>query len=162
MAVRSILLLGNPRLYERSTDVDRSELPSLRAVVADLRDTMLNFRSRYGVGRAIAAPQIGVKKNLVYMQVDKPVVLINPVLDEFSAAMFELWDDCMCFPEILVRVRRHVKCRVRYRDEQWGEQELQLDGALSELLQHECDHLVGILATQRAIDGRAFALRGQV
>ncbi len=161
MAVKPILLLGHPQLYERSLDVDRSELAALGDVINDLRDTMMVFRSRYGVGRAIAAPQIGVRKNLVYMHIDTPVILINPVLDRFSKETFDLWDDCMCFPHLLVRVRRNLRCRVRFRDAEWIEREMLLEGALSELLQHECDHLEGILATMRAIDSHSFAVAGR-
>lgn len=162
MATREIFLLGNPQLYEPSEKVDKKELLFLAGVKKDLHDTLLDFRSRYGVGRAIAAPQIGVRKRMVYMHVGEPTVFFNPVLDELSKEMFEVWDDCMCFPQILVRVRRHVRCRIRFRNEKWEECGLRLEGSLSELLQHECDHLDGILATQRAIDDRSFALRGQV
>ena len=159
MAAREILLLGNPRLYETSEPVLYTDLGSLRQVTSDLHDTLMEFRSRYGVGRAIAAPQIGVRKRMVYMHIGEPTVFFNPTLDERSEEMFELWDDCMCFPEFLVRVRRHVRCRIRFRNEQWEECELRLEGALSELLQHECDHLDGILATMRAIDGTSFAMK---
>ena len=75
--------------------------------------------------------------------------------------MFELWDDCMSFPDLVVRVRRHRSCRICYRDLDWIEREWQLEGDLSELLQHETDHLDGILAVSRAIDGASFALRSQ-
>jgi len=73
----------------------------------------------------------------------------------------EVWDDCMCFPDLLVRVKRHRSCRIRYRDLEWNEQTMNLTGDLSELLQHEYDHLDGVLAVNRAIDSRSFALRSQ-
>jgi len=101
-------------------------------------------------------------KRIVYMHVDKPVVFLNPMLDRMSDDTFELWDDCMSFPELFVRVRRHSSCQLTYRDENWKEQERQLEGDLSELLQHEVDHLDGILAVQRAIDQRSFALARHV
>jgi peptide deformylase len=89
------------------------------------------------------------------------VALINPVLELKSAEMMPVWDDCMCFPDLLVRVMRHQTCRMRFHDLQWREQSMHLQGDLSELLQHEYDHLDGILAVSRAIDGRSFALRSQ-
>ncbi len=162
MAAREILLLGNPQLYEASALVTAADGAALPVVMTDLHDTLMNFRSRYGVGRAIAAPQIGVRKRIVYMHVGEPTLFVNPELDDLSDEMMELWDDCMSFPGLLVRVRRHVRCRVRYRNAQWEERELRLEGALSELLQHECDHLDGVLATQRAIDGKSFTLREAV
>jgi peptide deformylase len=161
LAVRDILQLGNSRLYEVSEPVLQSELDAMQSVVADLHDTMMDFRQRYGAGRAIAAPQIGVKKRLIYMHIDKPTVFINPVLDDKSEEMIEVWDDCMCFPNLLVRVRRHKTCLITYRDLEWNECALPLTDDLSELLQHEYDHLDGVLAVSRAIDERAFALRNE-
>ncbi len=69
--------------------------------------------------------------------------------------------DCMSFPELLVNVRRHAHRTISFRDLAWGEQRMQLDGDLSELLQHECDHLDGILAVSPAIDEKSFGLRSQ-
>ena len=161
MAVRDILLLGNPLLYEECSPLELHELADMKPVVKDLHDTLHDFRARYGAGRAIAAPQIGVMKRLVYMDIDRPVVFINPVLDEKSDDWMELWDDCMSFPDLLVRVRRHRSCMIRYRDLEWNEQEWLLEDDLSELLQHEVDHLNGILAVSRAVGPAAFALRSQ-
>ena len=161
MAVRDILLLGNPGLYEVCLPVAPEELAGLTGTVEDLHDTLMDFRARYGAGRAIAAPQIGVAKRLVYMNIDEPVVFINPVIDVKSAKTYELWDDCMSFPDLLVKVRRHSSCRVIYRDLGWKKCSLMLSDSLAELLQHECDHLDGILAVARAVDSRAFALKSQ-
>ena len=93
---------------------------------------------------------------------DRPTVFINPLLEMKSPEMMEVWDDCLCFPDLLVRVKRHKSCRILYLDEHWKEQKIWLAGDLSELLQHEFDHLEGILAVSRAIDGQSFALKGQV
>lgn len=162
MTVQPILLLGDPQLYEISSPVDREELPAMKRVTADLHDTMMDFRRRHGAGRAIAAPQIGVKKRLLYMCIDREShIFINPALDERSEEMMEVWDDCMCFPDLLVKVMRHRRCRIRYRDENWEERTMMLEGNVSELLQHEYDHLDGILAVSWAVDGRSFALRSQ-
>ena len=162
MAVREILLLGNPRLYEVSEPVRREELAELRAVFDDLRDTLHDFRRRHHCGRAIAAPQIGVMKRLIYWQVDEPRILLNPALGQLSSETFELWDDCLCFPELLVKVKRHRSCTVHFMDADWVETTWDLGDDSSELIQHECDHLDGILATQRAIDSRSFAFRTQL
>jgi peptide deformylase len=158
VAVKEILLLGNPRLYQVSEPVRPDELADLSSTVNDLHDTLLDFRRRYGHGRAIAAPQIGVMKRLIYWHSDPPIVLINPVLENLSPATFVLWDDCMSFPDLLVKVLRHRSCTVRFRDMNWLEISRDLNDDRSELIQHEYDHLDGILATQRAIDERSFAL----
>lgn len=162
MAVREILLLGNPALYRATEPIPQYELPGLKSVAEDLRDTLLDFRHRSGRGRAIAAPQIGVRKRLIYWDTGQPQVIVNPVLENLSPETFELWDDCMSFPELLVRVVRHRRCSVRFRDLEWSETVWQLENAMSELIQHECDHLDGILATQRAIDSRSLAYRSEI
>ncbi|MCP4109632.1 MAG: hypothetical protein GY749_29615, partial [Desulfobacteraceae bacterium] len=72
------------------------------------------FREKHGAGRAIAAPQIGVMKRLIYMCINEPVVFINPVLSNKSKEMMIVWDDCMSFPDLLVKVERHVKCEIWY------------------------------------------------
>ena len=160
--VREILLLGNPLLHKASEIVREDELDSLSSVVNDLHDTLMDFRKRYGTGRAIAAPQIGVMKRLVYMHIYSPTVFINPTLKGMSDEIIELWDDCMSFPDLFVRVARHKSCIVEYRDLEWNLHEEFLVDDLSELLQHEVDHLDGILATSRAIDGQSFSIRGQL
>ena len=161
MPIREILLLGNPRLYEVSEAIQEEDLKHLPAVVSDLHDTLLEFRRKYGAGRAIAACQIGFAKRLIYMFIDRPVVFVNPSLENRSEEMMEVWDDCMCFPDLLVKVMRHKSCAIRFMDMSFKEQTMKLEGDLSELLQHEYDHLDGILAVSRAIHGRAFALRSQ-
>ena len=161
MAVREILMLGNPKLFEICEPVQEAQLEQIKPIIQDLHDTLMAFRQKYNAGRAIAAPQIGAMKRLVYMYIEEPVVFINPVLDLKSTEMMELWDDCMSFPDLLVRVHRHHRCRITFWDENWEEQSMALEGDLSELLQHEVDHLNGILAVQRAIDHRSFALRSQ-
>jgi peptide deformylase len=162
LAIREILLLGNPKLYQRSEPVTQAEIDFLRPVVTDLHDTLLDFRKRWGAGRAISAPQIGVMKRLIYMNIDAPMALINPQLSDLSDEQFELWDDCLSFPDLLVKVKRHCSSRLVYRDLEWKEHSLELsERAISELLQHECDHLDGVLAVQRAVDGRSFAYRSQ-
>ena len=161
MTIREILQLGNHQLYKTSEDVTASDLETIPQTVQDLHDTMMNFRRKYRAGRAIAAPQIGVMKQIIYMNIDAPVVFLNPILKNQSDEMIEIWDDCMCFPNLLVKVKRHKRCTIEYRDEAWNIRSMDLEDDLSELLQHEYDHLVGILAVMRAIDGESFAYKNQ-
>lgn len=156
---REILLLGDPRLYEVSEAVKQEELEQMRPVFTDLFDCIKGIRRDYGFGRAIAAPQIGVKKRLICMLTDRPYVILNPSLEFVGDEMMEVMDDCMSFPNLLVRVRRYRHCILRYLDENWQEQEMNIDDDMSELIQHEYDHLDGILATMRAIDSRSFVMK---
>ena len=151
-----LVMLGDPRLYETCEPVVEADLPLVAGWVADLHNVMSEVRARYHFGRGIAAPQLGIMKRLVYLHLDRPMVLLNPELTNCSEAMFELWDDCMSFPNLLVRVQRHTAVTVRYRDEHWQPQVWPVQDAISELLQHECDHLDGVLCTMRALDQQSF------
>lgn len=159
MDLSDILLLGDPRLYEPCGPVKREELPELRPVAQEMADLVRQFREKYGAGRAIAAPQVGVLKRLIVLNIDRPVAMYNPVLSDLSSDMIELWDDCMSFPNLLVRLQRHRSCTLTFRDDQWHEQQWPLKDDLSELLQHECDHLNGTLAISRALDAQSFRWR---
>jgi peptide deformylase len=154
-----VLQLGDPRLYEVCAPVQQHELPGLKQAIQDMHDIIFEFRAKYNAGRAIAAPQIGVMKRLIYMHIDRPVVIINPVFSDLSDEMFEMWDDCMSFPNLLVRLKRHKSLTITFLDENWQEHSWHVQDDLSELLQHEYDHLDGILATQRALDGQSFKWR---
>ena len=156
---RRILLLGDPALYEVSEAVEREELESLRPVIEDMFDCIRGIRRDYGFGRAIAAPQIGVRKRLICMLTDSPRVIINPSLEFVDGEQMELLDDCMSFPGLLVRVRRYRRCILRCVDENWVRHETRMEDDMSELIQHEYDHLDGILATMRAVDNKSFYMR---
>jgi peptide deformylase len=162
MKVREILLLGNPKLREISTPVADVHSRATQEIILDLAATLAEFRSRRGFGRAIAAPQIGVHQRILFVNMGKPQPLINPVITFASSEMMELWDDCFSFPDLMVRVRRHREISVTYLDEKGIRQSLSAAGDLSELLQHEIDHLDGILATDRAINARSLALRSEL
>ena len=157
--LENLLQLGNPLLYEVCKPVLPSELPLVKDWVAHLHNVMQEIREKYNFGRAIAAPQLGIMKRLIYMNIDKPIVFINPEFTFLSEEMFELWDDCMSFPNLLVKVKRHKNLTIKYLDENWQTQEWNMTDDLSELLQHEYDHLDGILCTMRAINEKSFKWR---
>lgn len=156
--IEKILLLGDPRLYEVSAAVTQDEVAGLKQDIDILHQLILEIRNEYGFGRGIAAPQIGLMKRLVCLNLDQKYTLFNPTLTYLSEEMFELWDDCMSFPQMHVLVARHKRCTLTFRDEHWQLQTWQLEGKLSELLQHEVDHLDGILATMRVVNGKGFKL----
>ncbi|MDX1941673.1 MAG: peptide deformylase [Saprospiraceae bacterium] len=156
MHLQDIILLGDPRLYEKCVPVEPSELEGLKPIVIGLANVILEFRAKYKAGRAIAAPQLGIMKRLIVLNIDKPIAIINPELYDCSEEMMELWDDCMSFPNLLVRLKRHRYCKMKFHDLNWNEHTWELKDDMSELMQHEYDHLDGILATQRAIDEHSF------
>ncbi|MFN3849724.1 MAG: peptide deformylase [Spirosomataceae bacterium] len=157
--LKDMVLLGDPRLYQVCEQVMPEELPLVADWVADLHNVMEEIRAKYKFGRGIAAPQLGIMKRLIYLNLDKPYVMINPELVDLSEERFELWDDCMSFPNLLVRVSRHKSLKIRYLDQNWQPQEWAVSDAISELIQHEYDHLDGILCTMRAIDSQSFKWR---
>lgn len=161
MAVREILLLGNPLLRQRCSNVKTPVSDQTLSTVADLRDTLASFRASHGFGRGIAAPQIGSTERIIYVNTDYTGALINPTIVSRSRKKFRLWDDCFSFPDLLSFVQRNLSVVVEFRDEQGKKRQLRAEGAFSELLQHELDHLDGILAIDRAIDSRHIILRSE-
>ena len=156
--IRELLKLGNSQLYEISSPITEEDLANLPQWVEDLHDTLMEYRRVYGAGRAVAAPQIGIQKRLLYMYLDKAYVFVNPVMEFPDDEMYELMDDCMSFPGLIVKVSRHRRAVIKYYDMEMKPQVMELEGDLSELLQHEYDHLDGILATMRAVDNKSLYL----
>lgn len=148
---RPILVAGDERLKQRSVEVGGVDA-TLRAEASSLIATLRDFRERSGFGRAISAVQVGVLKRLVAMNLGaEPFVLINPEIVARSPETFLVWDDCLSVPDVLVRVRRHCSISLVYRDHLFRERSWRnLPPDLSELVQHEIDHLDGILMTERA------------
>lgn len=157
--ISDLLVLGNPKLYEKSEPIVESELDKIIEWTADLHNVMNEIRLKYNFGRAIAAPQLGIMKRLIYMNISEPKIFINPTFSFLSQEMMEVWDDCMCFPQLFVKVKRHQKVIINYLDLNWKPQEETFENDISELIQHEYDHLEGILCTMRAIDKYSFKWR---
>ncbi|HKQ09178.1 MAG TPA: peptide deformylase [Blastocatellia bacterium] len=164
MPGREILQLGNPLLWQPAAPVTEIAATDTQAIIRDLSDTLAGFRERTGFGRGIAAPQIGALQRMIFIRMQPAGfagALINPAIVWSSPQRFELWDDCFSFPDLMVRVERAASVRVAYQDERGNRQTLEAEGDLSELLQHEIDHLDGILAIDRAIAPRALMTRAE-
>lgn len=156
MALSEIIKLGDPRLLEKALPVDRDDLPGLTPYIEKMDRLILEFRQRYGRGRAIAAPQIGLLKRIICINTGKPQLLINPVIEYASDEMMEVWDDCMSFPNLLVKLKRHKRITISFLDLDMKAQLWKLEDDMAELLQHEYDHLDGILAISKAKDISCF------
>lgn len=158
---REVLLLGDPKLRAISKEISEITDPELQKEIVELHKRLEIFRAEHGFGRAISAPQIGIGKRFIAMNLHGELhTIINPEITWKSAEEFTMWDDCMSFPSLLVRLRRHKSITIQFIDEEgtahsWSE--LPID--ISELLQHEIDHLDGILAIDRAIDKDAIVER---
>ena len=164
MSSQQILQLGNPLLWRESSAVEDVHSAETRGVIRDLSETLAAFRETTGYGRGIAAPQIGLLKRVIFIRMQPTGFcgpLINPEIAWLSDANIELWDDCFSFPDLMVRVSRSAQIRVDYQDDRGLMKTLEAEGDLSELLQHEIDHLDGVLAVQRAVSPQAFATRAE-
>ena len=158
MPARRILQLGDPLL--RAVSAPAGDLSQARLIFQDLRDTLHEFRRAHGFGRGISAVQIGELQRLIYIEFEGAVYEIrNPEYESQSEARFRLWDDCFSFPDLLVHLERSETVRVRYEDADGGLRRVEAAGPLSELLQHEIDHLDGILAVDRALDRNSLCTR---
>lgn len=155
-----ILLLGDPRLRRRSREIEFPDESVLRAGRL-LSAALERFRARHGFGRALAAPQIGLDLRMIAMNLGRgPFLIINPRLENLSPQRFTMWDDCMSFPGLMVRVERHMSLDLAWQDEKGTGQRWQsVAQDISELLQHEVDHLDGVLAVDRALGRDALVAR---
>ncbi len=158
--LNDLLLLGDPRLYKVCEPVTETDQPLIGEWVRDLHNVMEEIRAKYHFGRGIAAPQLGIMKRLFYLNVKEPHVIINPEISWTSDDQFTLWDDCMSFPNLLVKVDRYKSLKINYLNEYCEPQEWLIEEPnLAELVQHEYDHLNGVLCTLRAIDEKSFRWR---
>ena len=160
--IREVLRMGDPRLLEKSAPVERFGTPELAGLLADMRDTMA-----YLNGAGLAAPQIGVglrvvifgvKSNPRYPQVGEvpDTVLINPELTPLGAELEEDWEGCLSVPGMRGAVPRYRRLRYAGFDEQGRRFERTVEGFHARVVQHECDHLDGILYPMRIRDFRKF------
>jgi peptide deformylase len=160
--IRDVLKMGDPRLLERALPVTEFETPALRALLQDMRDTMASLD-----GAGLAAPQIGVGLRVVIFGVSanprypdvEPVpdtVLINPVITPLSEAMEDGWEGCLSVPGLRGWVSRYSRIRYRGMDTQGRTFERNVEGFHARVVQHECDHLDGILYPMRIRDFSRF------
>jgi peptide deformylase len=160
--IRDVLRMGDPRLWQPSSRVERFGTESLDALLADLRDTMAAHD-----GAGLAAPQIGVPLQVVIFGVEhnprypdaEPVPyteLVNPVLAPLSDEMEEGWEGCLSVPGLRGVVPRYA--RLRYEGFDPGGRPIRRDvtGFHARVVQHECDHLAGILYPMRMRDFTRF------
>lgn len=163
MSVRPILQLGDPILREAASAVADTGSREIQDLIRDLADTLAHWRSETGYGRGIAAPQIGVLQRVIFLKLPgvEPWPLINPEIIDRSEEKIVVWDACLSFLAIFMQVERHREITVRYQNPR-GETLMFSAGDernLSELLQHEIDHLDGILAIDRVVDVKTICTR---
>ena len=162
MAIREILKMGDPRLLRVAEPVTEFDTPSLHALIADMFDTM-----HAANGAGLAAPQIGVNLQLVIYGFKKndrypdapavpETVLLNPVLEPLSDDMEDGWEGCLSVPGLRGVVPRHARLRYRGVDPYGKPIDREVDGFHARVVQHECDHLIGVLYPMRVRDFSRF------
>lgn len=163
MPICPILQLGDPVLRERSAPVTDPTAREIYELVRDMADTLAHWRSTTGYGRGIAAPQLGALQRVIFLKLPgvEPWPLVNPEIIEASEEKIVVWDACLSFLSIFMQVERCRRITVRYQN-LYGETlefEAGDDRNLAELLQHEIDHLDGILAIDRVVDIKTVCTR---
>ena len=162
MAVREILKMGDARLLRIAEPVPAFDTPELHALIADMFDTM-----EAANGAGLAAPQIGVNLQLVIFGFSKnarypdapPVprtVLINPRIEPLGSEEEEGWEGCLSVPGLRGIVPRYARIRYRGRDPLGQPIDREAEGFHARVVQHEVDHLLGILYPMRIRDFRSF------
>jgi peptide deformylase len=160
MAVRSVLKMGDPLLYKKAEAVKEFNTPELRELIVDMFDTMAALN-----GAGLAAPQIGVSKRVVIFEVEsnprypdaEPVprtILINPVLEPIGTDMEDGWEGCLSVPGLRGLVSRHSQLRYTGFDPDGKPIDRTVSGFHARVVQHECDHIEGILYPLRLKDIR--------
>lgn len=160
--IREILRMGDARLLRRAREVEVFDTPELHALVADMFDTM---REAGGVG--LAAPQVGVDLRVVIFGFESSerypeapavplTVLVNPVLEFIGAEMEEGWEGCLSVPGLRGSVPRHLRLRYSGFDPFGARIEREVEGFHARVVQHECDHLDGLLYPMRVKDFTRF------
>ncbi len=159
MAIREVLQLGNPGLREISQAAEDDQMTA--KIVDDLRDTLTFLQEKHQTGRALAAPQIGYKKHIIYANLpEEEIVMINPEIKEYSQEEFMVWDSCFSFSlAFFVKISRYREIKVEYQDESGRTLVRNFKDDLAELFQHEIDHLKGVLATDHLTDGKNIIMR---
>src|ERR1700722_3479999 len=163
MPLKPILQLGNPILRKKPLPVASPNSPEIAALIQDLADPLAHWRSATGYGRGIAAPQLGVLQRVIFLKLPgaEPWPLINPEIIERSEEKIMVWDACLSFLSIFMQVERNRQVTVRNPNLSGETIEFEAgdDRSLSELLQHEIDHLDGILAIDRVVDVKTICTR---
>jgi len=157
-----VFQLGEPEIRKKSVNVTDIFDPQFLQDKENLVATLTDFREKNGFGRGISAPQIGVHKRFISLNLgDGSFTIINPMIINKSEDTFSMWDDCMSFPDLMVKLKRFKSISIEYINENDGsvEQWLNIDQSVSELLQHEIDHLDGVLAVDRALDKESIVQR---
>lgn len=160
-AAMDVVFLGNPILRRQCRGVSDVEDPQVRSVVERLKSTLYWIRENQGKGRGIAAPQVGSDLRVVFIDSGEtdPLTMINPEITSFSEETFDNWEGCLSIPPLRVQVRRHSSVTVRYLTEVGEEEHLEAEGVLAGIVQHEVDHLDGILTLDRAQGTNAVYLK---
>jgi peptide deformylase len=150
--LQKIVTVGHPALHTPTQLVQFPPSDAVMKTVADLHEILMAFRKVNGFGRAIAANQIGASCSIIaaFLPGEGSLTLFNPRITWKSAETLTMWDDCFSFPEMLVRVSRHQHISIAFEDEKGVTQVREnLPVDLSELFQHEIDHLLGLTSFDR-------------
>lgn len=168
MAVKTVIRMGHPTLAKVAEPIEEFSSPELKALVQDLFDTMAKLD-----GAGLAAPQINVSKRVVVFGIEKNprypdaetvpmTVLVNPVITPLTEIMESDWEGCLSIPGLRGKVPRYTKIRYTGFDAQGNVIDRTVEGFHARVVQHECDHLEGVLYPQRMTDMSQFGFNEEI
>ncbi|MEE8250459.1 MAG: peptide deformylase [Gemmatimonadales bacterium] len=159
MTARPIRLLGDPMLRSKCNLVADPSSPAVRVVADDLRDSLKELKRVKGRGLGLSAPQVGAPIQLIFLELERRTLLVNPEIVDVGSNDFLLWDECFSLPDLMIRVQHAHQITVKYLDLGGKEHRIDFEGPPAHLIQHQIDHLNGVLAIDVATGFDPFCFR---
>ena len=167
MSILKIARLGHPILYKKASLVDNITEPGIKELIHDMSETMIDYK---GIG--LAAPQVHISKQIIIFRMIedqekesneiKITALINPRIIKTSEETDNQWEGCLSIPGMLGLVTRHSSISYEGLDMSGNKIQQKAEGLHARLVQHECDHLNGIVFTHRLVDKKAYGYEDEI
>jgi|TARA_B100001079_G_scaffold118214_1_gene101658 peptide deformylase len=167
MSILKIAQLGHPTLYKKASLVDNITEPSIKKLIHDMSETMIDYK---GIG--LAAPQVHISKQVIIFRTIedqakesneiKITALINPRITKTSEETDNQWEGCLSIPGMLGLVKRHSGISYEGFDMSGNKVQQNAEGLHARVVQHECDHLNGIVFIHRLVDKKAYGYEGEI
>ncbi len=167
MSILKIARLGHPILYQKASLIDNISESGIKKLIHDMSETMLDYK---GIG--LAAPQVHVSKQIIIFRIlddqekenneIKITALINPKITKFSEETDNQWEGCLSIPGMLGLVKRYSSISYEGFDMSGNKFQQKAEGLHARIVQHECDHLNGIVFTHRLVDKKAYGYEDEI
>jgi len=167
MSILKIARLGHPILYKKASLVDNTTESGIKELIHDMSETMIDYK-----GMGLAAPQVHISKQIIIFRIIedqekesneiKITALINPRIIKTSKETDNQWEGCLSIPGMLGLVKRHFSISYEGFDMSGNKIQQYAEGLHARVVQHECDHLNGIVFTHRLLDKKAYGYEDEI